>query len=61
MLKVCTTCANGSYDYSEEKLYCKGEVKTTNTPCDNWTEKESTCRVTYPAWNSLKKGGRYHG
>lgn len=61
MLKVCTTCANGSYDYSEEKLYCKGEVKTTNTPCKEWNEKEHSCSITYSAWNSLKKGGRYNG
>lgn len=56
MVKVCTTCGNGVYDYSTEQLCCNGEIKEDNTACANWTQ-HSSCRVTSRGWNTFKRSG----
>lgn len=58
MVQVCTNCANGSYDYGVEKLFCNGKVKNTNTPCENWTDKIENGRITYSGWTYYKNKQR---
>lgn len=61
MIKVCTNCQKGAYNYADEKLYCDGEIKNpqTNTACSEWSEKEPTCYITHQGWVRFKRG--YHG